>query len=461
MSNKTLPADFCNRIFAQIPEEAAELVAALDTPPPVSIRINPQKLQNYAAGIPMLWHQEGYYLLERPSFTIDPLFHAGAYYVQEASSMVIVNFLETEKYEKILDLCAAPGGKSTLLAAAMQQDTVLISNEVIRARAGILSENMTKWGSTNVIVTNNDPRHFGALQSYFDLILIDAPCSGEGMFRKDLDSRNEWSLENVDMCAARQMRIVADVIPALAAGGHIIYSTCTFSTAENEELIEQILQEFPEMELSPVFLEEKWGLVPSKINDVENAAYRCYPHKLQGEGFFVCRLQKKGIKPEKEEVFISAKNARNQQNSSKKDAKKTPFPEKEMKRFLREYAVENIEMYEDNLFYLTPQVKETLKDLARFHFVKKGILIGKIQGKDFNPAHEWALCPEVATDLPVIDLELAQALDYLRKNDLPNDTEHINGWALARYEEVNLGWIKVTPQRLKNHFPVNWRIKHL
>lgn len=456
-----LPSDFCHRISQQMPKDATDLLAALDTPPPISIRINPEKLQNYDKGIPMLWHQQGYYLLERPSFTIDPLFHAGAYYVQEASSMLIFNLLEVEKYEKILDLCAAPGGKSTLLAAVMQKESVLVSNEVIRARAGTLSENMTKWGSPNVIVTNNDPRHFGALKEYFDLIVIDAPCSGEGMFRKDTDSRNEWSLENVEMCAARQMRIVADVLPALAKGGHLIYSTCTFSEAENEGLIQQILQAFPEMELYPADLDEKWGLVATEINGTANAAYRCYPHKLQGEGFFFCRLRKKGQKPEKEEVFSSHKNTRSEQNRNKKDAKKVVFPEKEMKRFLREYTVENIEMYEDNLFYLTPQIKETLKDLARFHFVKKGILIGKLQGKDFNPAHEWALCPEVAEDLPAIDLTLEQALDYLRKNDLPNDSDYSNGWALARYQGVNLGWFKVTPQRLKNHFPVNWRIKHL
>lgn len=456
-----IPIDFCHRISQQMPEDAPNLLRVLDTSPPVSIRINPKKLQTYQNGIPMLWHPHGYYLLERPTFTLDPMFHAGAYYVQEASSMLIFNLLETEKYNKVLDLCAAPGGKSTLLAAAMQKDCVLISNEVIRARAGTLSENMTKWGSSNVIITNNDPRNFGALKEYFDLIVIDAPCSGEGMFRKDTDSRKEWSLENVEMCAARQMRIVADVLPALAKGGHIIYSTCTFSEAENEGLIMQVLQEFPEMELYPAHLNEKWGLVPSEINGIKNAAYRCYPHKLQGEGFFFCRLRKKGQKIEKEEVFIYPKNTPTKQNRNKKEAKKVAFPEKEMKRFFRQYSPENIEMYEDNLFYLSPQIKESLQDLGRFHFVKKGILIGKIQGKDFSPSHEWALCPEVAEDLPAIDLTLEQALDYLRKNDLPNHSEYTNGWALARYQGVNLGWFKVIPQRLKNHFPVNWRIKHL
>lgn len=446
-----LPTDFCNRITEQIPAESADLLAALDTNPPISIRINPEKLQGYEAGIPMIWHPQGYYLLERPSFTIDPLFHAGAYYVQEASSMIIFNLLEVEKYDKILDLCAAPGGKSTLLASAMKEDAVLVSNEVIRSRAGTLSENMTKWGTPNVIVTNNDPRHFGALDGYFDLIVIDAPCSGEGMFRKDTDSRKEWSLENVAMCASRQMRIVADVLSALAKGGHLIYSTCTFSEAENEGLISQVLAAFPEMEIYPMDFDNKWGLVASTIEGVENAAYRCYPHKLQGEGFFFCRLRKKGKKEEREE----------ERKEGKKENKKNPLPSTELKRFICNYEPSTIEMYDDNLFYFTPTLRETLKDLARFHFVKKGILIGKIQGKDFNPAHEWSLCPEVATDLSAIDLNLAQALDYLRKNDLPNDTDYANGWALARYEGVNLGWIKVTPQRLKNHFPVNWRIKHL
>src|SRR6187402_2422850 len=204
-----------------------------------SIRTNPAKqseikIQKSKIG----WSDYGYYLETRPSFTFDPLFHAGSYYVQEASSMFLEQALkqtvDLSRSLKVLDLCAAPGGKSTHLLSLISKESLLVSNEVIRARANILTDNIVKWGCSNVIVTNNDPRDFQRLENYFDVIVVDAPCSGSGLFRRDPEAIDEWSEQNVALCSQRQQRILADVLPALKNGGVLIYSTCSYSKEEDE-----------------------------------------------------------------------------------------------------------------------------------------------------------------------------------------------------------------------------------
>ncbi|MES1226926.1 MAG: RsmB/NOP family class I SAM-dependent RNA methyltransferase, partial [Bacteroidota bacterium] len=211
--------------FVQIHESGEQIT---------SVRVNPNRTfnveystLNVQGKVP--WSSNGYYLSERPSFTTDPLFHAGAYYVQEASSMFLEEAVkqtcDLSKPLKVLDLCAAPGGKSTLLQSIISNESLLISNEVIKSRVNILSENITKWGAANVVVTNNDPKDFQRLPEYFDLIVIDAPCSGSGLFRKDPEAITEWSSDNVMLCSQRQQRILADILPCLKPGGILIYST--------------------------------------------------------------------------------------------------------------------------------------------------------------------------------------------------------------------------------------------
>lgn len=217
------------------------LLEALNQTAPVSVRLHPLK-QKAALTFSekIAWCEHAFYLKERPSFTLDPLFHAGCYYPQEAGSMVldtVLKQLDLPSEPSILDLCAAPGGKSTLIASFLNNNGLLVSNEVIQARARILTENTTKWGYTNTVVTNNDPKDFERLNEFFDVIVVDAPCSGEGMFRKDLKARDEWSEENVQICSSRQKRIVMDVWDSLKPGGFLIYSTCTFNSAENEDTI--------------------------------------------------------------------------------------------------------------------------------------------------------------------------------------------------------------------------------
>src|SRR5690349_20465104 len=270
-----------------------------------SLRINPAKLSAAEAGrllFPGLmtggvpWCEEGYYLKTRPSFTLDPLLHAGAYYVQEASSMFLWNVLEETVGKnhdalKVLDLCAAPGGKSTLLASYFK-DALIVSNEVIKSRAAILVENITKWGSDNVVVTNNDPKDFSSLQNYFDVIVVDAPCSGSGLFRKDPEAIEEWSEENVLLCSQRQQRFVADAFPTLKKDGILIYSTCSYSEEEDEDILDWMMEHFSIDNLQ-LTVDNEWKIVEVQSEKHKAYGYRFFPHKVKGEGFFIAVFQKK------------------------------------------------------------------------------------------------------------------------------------------------------------------------
>lgn len=270
------------------------LLEALNQTAPVSVRLHPLK-QKAALTFSekIAWCEHAFYLKERPSFTLDPLFHAGCYYPQEAGSMVldtVLKQLDLPSEPSILDLCAAPGGKSTLIASFLNNNGLLVSNEVIQARARILTENTTKWGYTNTVVTNNDPKDFERLNEFFDVIVVDAPCSGEGMFRKDLKARDEWSEENVQICSSRQKRIVMDVWDSLKPGGFLIYSTCTFNSAENEDTISWYLNE---LAATSVKLEMPEELVAGR-NDI---GHYCLPGKTVSEGFYIAVLQKEATTP--------------------------------------------------------------------------------------------------------------------------------------------------------------------
>src|SRR6187399_197007 len=229
-----------------------------------SIRVNPSKqfeISNLKFQIP--WTEYGYYLEARPSFTFDPLFHAGCYYVQEASSMfleqAVKQTIDLSQPLKILDLCAAPGGKSTHILSLITKESLLVSNEVIRSRANILTDNIVKWGCSNVIVTNNDPRDFQRLENYFDVMVVDAPCSGSGLFRRDPDAIEEWSEQNVALCSQRQQRILADILPALKNGGVLIYSTCSYSKEEDEEICEWLSDEL-KIKNEKLKIDLKWNV---------------------------------------------------------------------------------------------------------------------------------------------------------------------------------------------------------
>ena len=296
-----LPEEFIRSTRLTMGEERFQrFLKSFDDEVPVSIRLNPMKTEGLTVvgGERVPWCTEGYYLPQRPNFTMDPLLHAGCYYVQEAASMFLDEVLRQTlgdcPPEFALDLCAAPGGKSTLLRAALPEDCVLYSNEPIRNRASILLENVTKWGYKNHVVTNAYPKDYRKAKMKFDVILCDVPCSGEGMFRKDEATIREWSPQNVEKCWQLQRDIVSDAWTCLNDGGLFIYSTCTFNTKENEENIRWMLSEFGDAEVLKIDTKPEWNITGSLLEGFSEPVYRFIPGITRSEGLFLCALRKNG-----------------------------------------------------------------------------------------------------------------------------------------------------------------------
>jgi NOL1/NOP2/sun family putative RNA methylase len=415
-----------------------------------SIRINPSKFSIENSQLPIEnkipWCEHGYYLTQRPSFTFDPLFHAGAYYVQEASSMFLWEVLKqtigNATQKKVLDVCAAPGGKSTLLSSYFK-DGLIVSNEVIKSRASILVENIVKWGNDNVIVTNNDPTNFNSLKNYFDVIVIDAPCSGSGLFRKDNEAINEWSEENVKLCSLRQQRISADVIHSLKKDGILIYSTCSYSKEEDENILDWMASNF-EVATCQLQLKEEWNIVETQSDKYKAFGYRFYPDKVKGEGFFITVLKK--LSDEDEINF-------NQQQLF--------FPDKKEKEIVQSF----ISIPNDYSFFkqkefirvVKEEYVEDVKTLAKHLYIKKaGTELGSIKGKDFIPSHELAVSLLPKQNLAAIELDKEQALQYLRRKEIKADGN--KGWNLITHCGLSLGFVKVLPNRINNYYPSEWRI---
>ena len=438
-----------------------------------SIRLNPAKdyqlpTTNYQL-IP--WSSQGYHLPTRPSFTLDPLFHAGAYYVQEASSMFLEQALkqtvDLSQPLKILDLCAAPGGKSTLIQSQMSNESLLVSNEVIKARVNILEENIVKWGADNVIVTNNDPKDFQRLENYFDVIVVDAPCSGSGLFRKDPTAIEEWSENNVQLCSQRQQRILADVLPALKNGGVLIYSTCSYSEKEDEEICEWLVGsgEFAIASLQ-LAIGEQWGIIETLSEKHKAWGCRFFPDKVKGEGFFIAAFRKQStVASELFTVDNAQRPAGRREGKSKTKAQGLTAGEAEiLKTYLKE---------PQNFFFIN-QKEEVLaiplylnKDLALIQsslYIKKaGVKMGKIIRGELIPDHELALSTIISPSVKRIDIDFDTALQYLRREDIqipagPNGESGATGWFLLTYMNMPLGWIKVLPNRVNNYYPKEWRI---
>ena len=414
-----------------------------------SIRLNPCKPSLVHGPLSMdqiPWCPLGRYLSKRPSFTLDPLLHAGAYYVQEASSMFLWHVLKevtgSDTKKKILDLCAAPGGKSTLLASYFT-DGLIIANEVIKQRAAVLVENITKWGSDQVIVTNNDPSHFTSLPGYFDMMVIDAPCSGSGLFRKDPDAVTEWSEGNVQLCSQRQQRILADVLPALKEGGILIYSTCSYSPDENENITDWLLAEM-EMENMRIPLAPEWGVVETVSPLLGGFGYRFYPDQVKGEGLFIAVFQKKSgtrfVRLKEQSLVLPSKQESQQVNHF------IEIPQ-HYSLFKPSAAVRAIK---------TEWVAD-LRLLAQCLYIKKaGVEIATLKGKDLIPSHELALSLLPLDAMVSMELTEEESLKYLRKKELlPNGRA---GWNLIRYCGLPLGWVKVLPNRINNYYPAEWRI---
>jgi len=413
-----------------------------------SVRINPAKDKWVGdKGQPVPWCPIGFYLSQRPSFTLDPVFHAGAYYVQEASSMFLWQVLHqtigtATNGLKVLDLCAAPGGKSTLLASYFA-DGLVVSNEVIKSRASILVENITKWGSGNVVVTNNDPSHFKRLVNFFDVIVVDAPCSGSGLFRKDTDAIEEWSENNVRLCSQRQERIVQDILPCLKQGGTLIYSTCSYSKEEDEAVLDELMED-DKLNSIQLKLQDEWGIIETQSDKKGAFGYRFYPYLTKGEGFFIAAFTKQeggveGYYPEQKLAVVS----NNEQ-----------------------LAINGFIQLSNNEFYfkqgesiktIKAEWQPPLQVLAKQLYIKKaGIELGTIKGKDVIPHHELAMSHLTLDNFNTFELDEQQALQYLRRQDLFIETT--KGWNLVTHCGLPLGWAKVLPNRMNNYYPQAWRI---
>lgn len=443
---------FSRRSFEQIHQSGEQVI---------SVRINPQKIQGpgeffSAEKLPVQiskipWSSQGYYLSQRPQYTLDPRMHAGAYYVQEASSMflesAIRQCIDLAKPLRVLDLCAAPGGKSTLIQSILSAGSLLVSNELIKSRVNILEENMTKWGGVNGIVTNNDPSSFSRLEDYFDLIIVDAPCSGSGLFRRDPEAISEWSNENVRVCSLRQQRILADAWPALKEDGLLIYSTCSYSMEENEMLLDKISDDV-KMESLQLKITAGWNIVESISPRKKYFGYRFYPDKSKGEGFFIACLRKK-----EGGSFVQAK-------SSKSSFEKINKTETELVRPYWDHDDSfALLKHRDLLFTIPANLVNDLAYLQKSLYLKKsGIVIGKSGAKELVPHHQFAMSGLVSSNIPKISLIKEDSIRYLRKEEF-SIHEAAKGWNLIQFEGINLGWIKMLDKRFNNYYPVEWRIR--
>lgn len=412
-----LPQEFTAYTSALLGAERwAKFEQALTQEAAVSVRFNPWKCTGktlFPQAKPVPWCQQGFWLAERPRFTLDPLFHAGVYYVQEAGSL----FLDTVVRALVagpvraLDLCAAPGGKSTLLRAALPEGSVLVSNEIDRRRANILLENMLKQGHPDVLVTHNPPKDFAKTNLVFDVILADVPCSGEGLFRRDEGAIKEWSVQNVHFCRERQRQILQDIWPCLRPGGLLIYSTCTFNTHENEENVRWIMENLG-AEIVPVPVRPEWQITGSLLSGWQEPVYRFIPGITQSEGLFMAALRKKSD---------GAAGAA-----------------------------------------LPGALREQIKKYPFIHLLSDGLPQPEIKGKDVIPSIGQALSLATReTDFPRVELPLDLARRYLHRESLVLGANVPRGFVLVTYQNQPLGFMKNLGERANNLYPKPWAIRSL
>jgi 16S rRNA C967 or C1407 C5-methylase (RsmB/RsmF family)/NOL1/NOP2/fmu family ribosome biogenesis protein len=454
MSNPTLPSIFINQMKDLLGVDYPDFESAFSQDVPKSIRFNMSKGKRHSLKVldPVPWAIGGYYVDKDSVFTADPHFHAGEYYVQEASSMFVgyvFDLLTPSKSGlKVLDLCAAPGGKSTDILNQLQGDSLLICNELIRNRNQVLVENLLKWGRHNVWITHTDAQTLGALDEYFDIIVIDAPCSGEGMFRKDPLSIQEWSQDSVDMCAVRQFDITKQIYPALKKDGYILYSTCTYNSKENDENIQKFIHN---LDLQPVFIDLPSEMAQKPIKT--KFGWQFYPHVTQGEGFYLACLQK----TKESSPVVKLPYYKEWYSKTSKSDLST------LHQAIHNYTDYDFFVSRHGIQYACPKVLvDDFKYLSKhFYFTKSMVELGKVMKNELIPAHELALQSDVKVSYPTIDLDLYHAQVYLEKNDIGsvlsvNSFE--NGWYIVTFEGSRLGFAKVIGNRINNYIPKNMRV---
>lgn len=457
MNKIPLPEAFLERMKSQLGEsEFADFLTALEDDKVVSLRENPKKATSqFESEESIPWSSEGKYLQERPDFVKDPLIFAGSYYVQEASSQFLEHIfeqvLDLQNPLKVLDLCAAPGGKSTLLSSILSEDSLLVSNELVTKRSISLMENLVRWGNSNTLVTGNNSADFTPITDFFDAVVVDAPCSGEGMFRKDPKTIRVWSENLVATCAIQQKTILAEIAPSIKPNGILIYSTCTYNEQENEENLKW-LAEKGEFESVRINLSENWGITETvtEVDEVDYFGYRFYPHKVRGEGFFISCFRKKdfGNKPKKVKI------------------KKRETVEMLPKKYLNSIepwleSPEKLDYFkvEENVFVIPKNLSKDYKFLVNFLNIRLfGVDLGKFGGKKLIPSHQLAMSHLLSAKISKIELDYEQAVNYLRKLEVEVET-NVKSWAIVTYQNQQLGWIKVLPNRINNYYPMELRLK--
>lgn len=440
----------------QLGDSSAEaLFEALESSSPVSVRLNPYKWHGEEFGTAVPWCEWGRYLDTRPQFTTEIPFVAGAYYVQEAGSQFIAHILKTEGIEggKIIDMCAAPGGKTTLYSAIVGDRGMVLANEYVRNRANVLADNVRKWGLGNVVVTNNDPQHIAAFEQWADVVAVDAPCSGEGMFRKDEVARSEWTAQSVDMCAARQIDILRQAWKSLKAGGLLIYSTCTFNTTEDEGILEQMTSEWGE-EIEPsteIAVSDDWGVERIKVGDFQG--FRFFPHRVKSEGFFVAVARKRtdvggrSVVPKPRKKIMT-------------DAPREAI--KELSRWVVNPDTLRFAVVAESYYAYPLEYFETIRSLANnLTVIYSGVEMGQIFKGKLKP--EWSLSQSVWYNrdvVPSVELGREEALDYLRKKDVSAGV-FVEGINLVSSDGYALGFVKRVGNRVNNGYPNSLKINNL
>lgn len=440
MSQATLPTAFLEHIHRLLGTATEDFVRSHAETAPVSLRLHPVKgsgLFDDAARIP--WCGQGRYLSSRPSFTLDPYFQGGAYYVQEAGSMLtgflLSPLIDAMESPLILDACAAPGGKSTHLLSMLDGKGTLISNEVIPQRNKVLQHNINKWGYANSIVVQNEATSLRDSGLKFDVVVVDAPCSGEGLFRKDPEAVQEWSPEQVLVCANRQQQLLEALTPAVKEGGYLLYSTCTFQPAENDLQVEKLVRSGAFVSCMPADVPE--GIVLSEYG------WQAFPHKVSSEGFYCALLRK---------TRGDSTCTRSEKSAPGMKFKQAASLLKQPDRFM--YS-----SHEQLVSAMPRHTYDILSALRKNCYIRQaGLTLGEEKGVDFIPSAALALSIDLqSASYPHIDCELSDALDFLRAGS-PTFTSSVRGWHLIKYKAVTLGWAKNLGTRWNNYFPKSWRI---
>jgi 16S rRNA C967 or C1407 C5-methylase (RsmB/RsmF family)/NOL1/NOP2/fmu family ribosome biogenesis protein len=434
-----LPKDFVTRITND-PYVPKGLIEALDTSPPTSVRLHPNRKSKLSALKPVAWNSNGIYLAERPAYTYDPLFHAGVYYPQEAGSMYLEQVLKQLALPAnpvVLDLSAAPGGKSTLIASFLNHKGVLIANEINRSRAHILSENLSKWGYANALVCNHKPNELRVLEGQVDVLVVDAPCSGEGMFRKDHQARTEWNLGNVLTCESRQSAILSEAWPLLKNGGYLIYSTCTFNPAENEL---QLLEFLHDQSAEQIALPHFEGMQEDRFQ----IGHYFFPNQIESEGFYIAALKKISLTSRKQKPN---KATLNQQ-----------IP-KELAPVLKYVNELTFWQEDDKLYATTPFAFSIYESIRGLNFLKKGIHVATAQKKSWTPGYDLVYSLYSIWELPKKPVDLTTALRILHGES--QQWEAPAGFYLVTFEDQAIAMVKQIGHRFNNLHPTEWRIRHL